>query len=173
VTLLHQIARARVPLGFVAALVSLLLVQPTWRSWLAGAGVAVVGEGLRIWAAGHLRKGREITHTGPYRYVRHPLYLGSTLMAVGFAIAARSVWVGMLGGAYLGVTLWAAIRTEEATLDARFAGQYGRYRRGETGGAPRRFSWALARDNREYRAALGLLVVFVYLALRAAMRIPL
>jgi protein-S-isoprenylcysteine O-methyltransferase Ste14 len=172
VTLLSQVARARVPLGFLAALVSLLLVQPTWWSWLAGASVALVGEGLRTWAAGHLRKGREVTTSGPYRYVRHPLYLGSTLMAVGFAIAARSAWVGVLGGAYLGVTLWAAIRTEEATLDARFAGQYGRYRRGEPGGVSRRFSWALARDNREYRAAAGLLLVFAYLALRAAMRNP-
>ena len=90
--------------------------------WPSALVIATAGELLRIWAAGHIEKGREITRSGPYRYVRHPLYLGSSLMAIGFIIAARSVAVGVLVAAYMLITLLAAIRTEEASLDEKFAG---------------------------------------------------
>ena len=78
----HLAARFRVPLGFACARRS----RSGWRgrraqSLLIGLVVALAGETLRIWAAGHIEKGREITRSGPYRYVRHPLYLGSSLMA--------------------------------------------------------------------------------------------
>ena len=79
-----------------------------------GLVVALAGERVRLWAAGHIEKGREITRSGPYRFVRHPLYLGSAILGVGFAIAAQSVMVAAIVLAYLGVTLVAAMRTEEA-----------------------------------------------------------
>src|ERR1044071_7357195 len=85
------LARLRVPLGFVAAAVAFGLAKPTWRSWTAGLIVAAAGELLRLWAAGHIEKGREITRSGPYRFVRHPLYLGSSILGTGFVIAAQSV----------------------------------------------------------------------------------
>ena len=59
----------------------------------------VVGEALRIWAAGHLEKGREVTRSGPYRWTRHPLYIGSAIIALGVVIAARSAIVALLGAA--------------------------------------------------------------------------
>ena len=164
--MIHRLARWRVPLGFVTALVALVLARPTWASFWIGLAVAVCGELLRIWAAGHIEKGREITRSGPYRYVRHPLYLGSTLLGIGFTIAARSLPVALLAAVYLGVTLLAAVRTEEATLDARFAGAYALYREGRADPVTRRFSLARAWANREYRAVAGLIVAFAWLALR-------
>jgi protein-S-isoprenylcysteine O-methyltransferase Ste14 len=164
--MLKVVARARVPLGFLAAAAALILAAPSWRSWIVGGAVAVFGEGLRLWAAGHIEKGREITRSGPYRYVRHPLYLGSTLIGIGFAIAARSPVVAGLAATYLAVTLLAAIRTEEAVLDAKFEGAYSRYRAGDAAPVERPFSWARARRNREHRAVIGLLVAFAYLVLR-------
>lgn len=164
--MLRRLARLRVPLGFLSAAVAFLLAKPILSSWLVGAMVAIVGESIRIWAAGHIEKGREITRSGPYRFVRHPLYLGSSIIGVGFAIAAWSVPVAVLCAVYLGVTIAAAVRTEEATLDARFDGEYSAYRDGRAAPVPRRFSWARVVANREYRAVIGLIVAFAFLAWR-------
>jgi protein-S-isoprenylcysteine O-methyltransferase Ste14 len=164
---MKTLARLRVPIGFVSAAVALVLVRPSWMSWQSGAAVALVGECLRLWAAGHIDKGREITRSGPYRFLRHPLYVGSTLIGVGFAIASRSlaVWVLTLG--YLAVTLWAAIRTEERTLDERFAGAYSDYRAGRSEPVDRPFAWTRVMANREYRAVVGIIAAFAWLAYRA------
>ena len=163
---MKTLARLRVPLGFVCAAVALALVRPSWTTWQAGAAVALAGELLRLWAAGHIDKGREITRSGPYRFLRHPLYVGSTLIGLGFAMASRSVIVWVLTMAYLGVTLAAAVRTEERTLDERFEGAYSEYRAGRAAPVERPFSWACVAANREYRAVSGVLVAFWWLLVR-------
>src|SRR5688572_25760170 len=121
--MLRVLARLRVPLGFASAVAAFWLARPSLRSLLTGIVIAVAGEGLRVWAAGHIEKGREVTRSGPYRWVRHPLYLGSAIMAAGFVVAARDLVVAAVVAAYMVITLLAAIRTEEATLDDRFAGE--------------------------------------------------
>lgn len=163
VSVMTRLARYRVHLGFLAAIAALVLARPNAVSWRSGLVIAVVGECVRLWAAGHIEKGREITRSGPYRFVRHPLYLGSTLIGVGFSVAAWSLPVAVLCVVYLGLTLAAAVRTEEATLDARFAGAYSAYREGRAEPVARRFSWARVMANREYRAVTGLAIAFVYL----------
>jgi protein-S-isoprenylcysteine O-methyltransferase Ste14 len=161
---LRRIARLRVPLGFIFGVVVLWLADPTPRTLLIGAVVAIAGEMVRIWAAGHLEKGREVTRSGPYRFTRHPLYLGSTFIGIGLAIAAANVWVAILVLAYLGVTLTAAIRTEEAHLTEKFGAAYPDYRAGRAPGIERAFSLSRAlRTNREYRAAIGVVVVLAVL----------
>jgi protein-S-isoprenylcysteine O-methyltransferase Ste14 len=165
--LVARIARLRVPLGFAFGVAAVLLSRPTAQSLSVGAVVGICGELIRIWAAGHLEKGREVTRSGPYRWTRHPLYVGSTVMGVGLAIASRSVIVAVLVAAYLVVTIGAAIRTEEAHLTAKFGPEYGAYRDGTAVPVTRRFSVARAVRNREYRAALGLLAVLAILALRS------
>lgn len=161
------LARLRVPLGFAAAAVALLLARPTPRSIAVGLALASVGEGLRLWASGHIVKGDEITTSGPYRYVRHPLYVGSSIMAVGFAVAAASAPVAALVALYMGVTVLAAIRTEEATLDDRFRGQYSAYREGRAAASTRRFSWARVGANREYRTVAGFAIGAFLLVIRS------
>jgi len=163
---MRRLARLRVPLGFLCAAFALALVRPSQTSWWAGAAVTGLGEWLRIWAAGHIEKGREITRSGPYRVVRHPLYAGSTLIGIGFALASRSAIVWLLTGLYLGATLLAAIRTEESTLDARFAGEYSHYRAGVSAPVNRPFSWTRVKANREYRAVAGIVVAFLWLWMR-------
>ena len=174
--MLRFLARRRVPLGFLCGIAALWLAEPTPRTLMIGAIVAVIGEGARIWAAGHLEKGREVTMSGPYRLTRHPLYLGSTIIGIGLAIASASVVVALLVAVYLGVTLSAAIATEEAHLTAKFGEAYPEYREGRLPGvsrrcgrrpAPRRFSAARAMRNREYRAVAGLLAVLALLTFKA------
>jgi protein-S-isoprenylcysteine O-methyltransferase Ste14 len=160
------LARRRVTLGFIAAFVALTLARPSWRTWLVGLGVSCVGEALRVWAAGHLEKGREVTRTGPYRWTRHPLYVGSGIVALGVVIAARSSIVAVVAAAYLGLTLTAAIRTEEAHLRQTFGDLYDQYARSAAPATARRFSARRAWANREQRAVAGLSAGFGLLALK-------
>jgi len=166
-TVLRRIARLRVPLGFVFGIVAVWLSHPTWNSLALGTTIAVIGEAVRVWAAGHLEKGREVTVSGPYALTRHPLYAGSTIIGIGLSIACASMVVAVLVLAYLAVTLTAAIRTEEAHLTDKFGEAYPDYRAGRVAAEARRFSLARAMRNREYRAIVGLLIAIAVLALKA------
>lgn len=158
------------PLGFVAAAVVLWFVRPTPHSLAVGLPVALIGQVLRIWAAGHLEKSREVTRSGPYRFTRHPLYAGSTLMGVGLAIASASAIVAAVLLVYLATTIVVAIRTEEAYLRAAFGDAYGQYAAGTAPEVHRRFSLERAIRNKEYRSATGFLVITVVLVAYAVMR---
>jgi protein-S-isoprenylcysteine O-methyltransferase Ste14 len=165
-SLTKTLARRRVALGFLAAIAVLVLARPTPLTWWIGLIVTAAGEAVRIWAAGHLEKGSEITRSGPYRWSRHPLYVGSSIIAAGIVIASRSVPVGVVAAFYMGATITAAIRTEETLLTERFGDGYDRYRESRAEPMPRRFSVARAMRNREYRAVAGLAAGFALLALR-------
>ena len=164
--IVKTIARRRVALGFVSAAVMFVLARPTWESWGAGVLVAAVGECLRIWAAGHLEKGREVTRSGPYRFFGHPLYAGSMVIAIGVAMAARGALPALLAGLYMGVTVAAAIQVEEAQLREAFGTAYDDYRTSRTEPMVRRFSAARALRNREHRAVAGVVLGFALLALK-------
>ena len=172
------LARWRVPLGFAFGVVVFWLAAPTRTTLASGAAIAGLGEGIRMWAAGHLRKSREVTSSGPYRWTAHPLYAGSSVIGVGLAVACASLPVAILIAAYLAVALPAAARHEGAYLRETFGDRYDRYRSGsatpgeEAVGSPiedepRRFSFARAMKNREYRAVVGLLLAVLLLALKA------
>lgn len=164
----RRLARLRVPLGFITFAAAFWFAVPTPQTLWAGAVVAAVGQWLRIWAAGHIEKGREVTRSGPYRHIRHPLYAGSLLMGAGFVVAAASWVTAGLAVAYFAVTYLAAVRSEEATLDARFDGEYTAYREGRAPQMTRRFSAHRAFvGNREFRSVAGLAGAFLLLALRA------
>jgi protein-S-isoprenylcysteine O-methyltransferase Ste14 len=163
-TLMERLARWRVSLGFMTAIMAIVLAQPTWASWQFGLVVAGAGEAIRVWAAGHLEKSREVTRSGPYRWMRHPLYVGSSVMAVGIVIASHSIVLAMIAALYMAVTITAAIRTEEAYLRRTFGDTYDRYSRSEAEPMPRRFSLSRVRRNREYRAVTGLVAGFALLA---------
>jgi protein-S-isoprenylcysteine O-methyltransferase Ste14 len=166
-TMLRRIARLRVTMGFVAGVAALWLAQPTWQTLTIGGLIALAGEGIRVWAAGHLEKGREVTTSGPYAFTRHPLYVGSSIIGVGLAIASASWIVATLVLAYLVITLTAAIRTEEQHLTEKFGEAYPEYRAGRKAAGSRDFSLARAMRNREYRAIVGLLLAVTVLAVKA------
>ena len=160
------LARWRVALGFVMAAVGLWLAAPTWTSMAIGASVALSGEALRLWAAGDLEKCKEVSRAGPYRYTRHPLYLGSTLMGVGLAVASNRVEVMVLVALYLAATLTAAKRSEEAHLREKFGDAYDAYAEKRAAPMDRPFSWARAVHNREHHTMIGLALGLLALALK-------
>lgn len=174
--LAEALARRRVTLGFVFGAAVLGLAEPTAMSLVAGLSIAACGEAIRVWAAGHLNKSREVTSSGPYRWCAHPLYVGSSVMGAGLAVASANLVVAALIVTYLAVTLTAAIRTEEAFLRRTFGDGYERYKRGgkpgtdvsdATAGHDRPFSLARARVNREHRAVIGVGVAVLLLIAKA------
>jgi len=175
-TVVAWIARLRVPLGFSVALLTVWLADPTVGSLAVGGSLALAGEALRFWAAGHLNKSREVTVSGPYRWMAHPLYAGTVMIGVGIAIACRSVVLALSIAGYLAATLIIAARREELFLRAKFGAAYAKYRgdaTASTSSAPdvhRRFSFARASANREYRAAVGLLIALAGLAWLVSVR---
>ena len=96
----------------------------------------------------------------------HPLYVGSSALALGVVVAARSLPLVGLAVLYMGATITAAIRTEEARLREVFGPAYDDYRAAKAEPMPRRFSLERAARNREYKAVTGLVVGFALLALR-------
>ena len=165
----RRLARLRVPLGFVSAIVVMWLATPTWPTLAWGLPLAALGEALRIWAAGHLEKSREVTRSGPYRWLRHPLYVGSSLMAAGLAVAAGSVVVAAIVAIYMTATITAAIVTENAFLRQAFGADYAAWQAGTMPSVVRRFSVERAMRNREYRALVGVLVIAALLAYKATL----
>ena len=159
----------RVTLGFAAGVLVLALARPTAFSLAVGTVIALLGELLRVWAAGHLNKSREVTSSGPYRWFAHPLYVGSSIMGAGLALASSSLLAAVVIALYLGMTLTAAIRSEENFLRTAFGDEYDQYRRRESSraGGERRFSTARAIANHEHRAAIGLAVAVLLLLLKA------
>jgi protein-S-isoprenylcysteine O-methyltransferase Ste14 len=157
--------RWRVRVGYPVAVVYLLLADPTPRSIVIGGIVAALGLFVRAAASGHLRKDRELATTGPYAHTRNPLYLGSALLAGGFAIAGWSWWAGLLVVMYFAVFYYAVMRNEAEDLHARFGALFDAYAAGVPLFFPRftaapaesaaKFSWEQYRRNREYKALIG------------------
>jgi protein-S-isoprenylcysteine O-methyltransferase Ste14 len=164
------LARRRVSLGFVFAVAVLYFSRPTWTSLAAGTAIGAAGEAIRVWAAGHLEKSREVTVSGPYRFTRHPLYLGSSVMGLGVAVASRSLVVALLMILYMGTTIAAAVRAEEAFLRRQFGDAYDAYAASRGPLGRRRFSVARAWRNKEYRAVAGFAAFVVLLIARMWLR---
>jgi len=155
--------RIRVPLGFAFAIFYLWIAHPTWTSIAVGTLVAIPGIVLRAFASGHVKKNEELATSGPYAYTRNPLYLGSLIMAAGFALAARSAWVLVIILAMFFIIYLPVIRSEEAYLRRAFP-EFDEYARNvprllpclgpynQRGG---QFSASLYWQHREYNAVLG------------------
>jgi protein-S-isoprenylcysteine O-methyltransferase Ste14 len=172
--------RIRVPLGFVTA--ALYLYELSRRAPLPAAmawSVALVVPGLwlRAYASGYVKKNQELTTTGPYAYTRNPLYLGSTLIAAGFAVALLSWPVALLLAVFFLAIYVPVIASEERFLRATFPGFEAYCRRvprffprfgpgsGPADDRSGHFAWALYLKHREYNALLGALLLYLSLVL--------
>jgi len=177
--------RIRVPVGFAFAALYIWLARPTTVSILLGAALVLPGILIRALASGHVRKNEQLATTGPYAYTRNPLYLGSLVLAAGFAVAARSWWIAGILTVYFVIVYIPVIRGEEEFLRERFP-EFAQYEQvvprllpqpgwwpGKAGrGRPRPyadsggFSWALYCKHREYNALLGATAMLAALAVK-------
>ena len=173
------IQRWRVPLGFLCALVFILLARPSSQTLLVGGLVSLLGLAIRAWSAGHIRKNEALARSGPYAFTRNPLYLGSFILGLGFTIGAgRWVLAIVFAALFLGIYL-PVMRVESRTLAETFADEYRQYAfhvplffprltpyRDEAA-PPTSFDSSLYLRYREYRAALGLVAAWLVLAIKA------
>src|SRR5689334_10783208 len=168
--------RIRVPLGFLFAAVYVWLAHPTVLSMIIAAVFVICGLLIRAAASGHVKKNEELTTSGPYAYTRNPLYLGSMLIAAGFAVALLSWMFGLVLAAGFLVIYVPVIASEERFLRATFP-QFADYCRRVPRILPRfrpppgpdreesgRFSLGLYLKHREYNALLGVLLLYLSLA---------
>jgi len=156
-----MIQRARVPLGFIVAGAVFYLAEPTGISMAVGLPVAVAGALLRLMAAGVIQKDARLATTGAYAWTRNPLYFGSFLLAVGFAImSANVIAAALLIGASV-IVYPIVIRKEERRLEQLFPEEFRRYKAQAPCFFPRfrslktSFSFSQYMANKEYNAAMG------------------
>ena len=167
--------RLRVRVGLFLAVFVVLLARPTWISILLGVLISFFGLGIRAWASGHLRKEKALAVSGPYRYSRNPLYVGNFLLGIGVVVGARSWWVLGLFFVYYGVFYPPIIRRERDRMRALFPQQYEEYGKKVPLFFPSirkhlpaegQFSRSLYRQNKEYRALQGTLLIWLILAVK-------
>lgn len=140
-------------------------------SLMFGAVLVIAGLVLRGWASGHLQKNERLATTGPYAYTRNPLYLGSLILAVGFAVAAKSWWIALILAVMFLAIYLPVIRAEEDYLAQRFP-EFSEYAREvprllpdlkAAVGSSGAFSWRLYKKHREYHATLGSVAILAVL----------
>jgi protein-S-isoprenylcysteine O-methyltransferase Ste14 len=165
------VARLRVPSGFLLVAAFAWFSEPSARSLAFGLPVALAGLALRAWAAGHLAKNERLATSGPYAYVRNPLYIGTLVVAAGLTAASRSAG---LGAVFLAVFLFVylpVIQLEEQHLRKLFP-EYAEYasrvpallpRPGRRGKSLHPFRASLYLKNQEYQALGGLLAGALFL----------
>ena len=168
------VARLRVPSGFLLLAAFLWFAAPSLRSIVWGLPVALFGLWLRGWAAGHLEKNERVVSSGPYSYLRNPLYAGTLIAALGLTLAAQQVWLALLFGlVFLGV-YWPRMELEDQHLRDLFPG-YPAYAEQVPLLWPRfpgivsdgSFRWAIYMHNEEYKALVAFLIAVGYLVWRA------
>ena len=173
--------KLRLPLGFLLAGLYLFFARPQQLSLVVGGGIALVGVLARAWASGHIRKNQQLASTGPYAHTRNPLYFGSFLIAIGFAIAAH--WSLIIGVIAFWVFIYGpTIERERKATSERFPQHFPEYEKNVPLFVPRLTPWkgsgAEAADNQgafsfdlymkhgEWKAALAYAATIVWLIFR-------
>lgn len=173
-----SLQRLRVPLGFVTAILFVVFSRPTWASLIVGVPLALLGAAIRGWASGHLRKNAELATCGPYAHTRNPLYFGSFVMAAGCAIAGGSWLIGAWLIVFFLAIYWPVMQAESAHMQTLFGEAYARWSAAVPlflprltpyeSGQSRQFDFNQYLHHREWRALMGLGIVFGILIVKAA-----
>ncbi|MGH9631063.1 MAG: methyltransferase family protein [Bryobacteraceae bacterium] len=158
------VARLRVPGGFLLVAAFAWLASPDAGSLAAGVPISVLGLLVRAWAAGHLAKNQQLAESGPYSFIRNPLYLGTVLVAGGLVVAAQRWSLALLFAAVFLLIYLPVIELEEQHLRKLFPA-YEKYAarvplllpRGRRVLSDARFRGRLYVKNQEYQALLGYL----------------
>jgi len=171
--LLRTIYRWRVRVTLIFVILAVVLAEPKLWTILAGVGLTVIGLLFRTWASGHLEKEKKLTTSGPYRYMRNPLYFGNLLIGLGIVIGCQSWWI--LGCAFVvfGIFYPAIILAEKKKMEELFPEEYAQYKRHVPLFFPSYFSTfprqklqfkgSFFKNNRESRAIIGSAIFWLIL----------
>jgi protein-S-isoprenylcysteine O-methyltransferase Ste14 len=167
-----RLSRWRVDLAWLGVLV-VPFARPTAHSIAVALPFVATGVLLRAWARGHLDRARKVTQTGPYAYLRHPLYVGSFCIALGFAVSMRvPLLTPLVAVLFLVMYVPKALR-EEAWMRERFGVEYDAYANRVGAVVPRlpastEFRWRRVVEHREWKTWAGVVALLALLCLRAA-----
>lgn len=177
--------RRRVTLGYIVAGLGLLFARSPSKTLITlGIIPIIAGLALRSWSAGYIHKSKELCQEGPYALVRHPLYLGNTLIFLGFALALSSpqhpfstliIWALCL--VYLLTTYRWRVAFEENKLSCLFGESWENYKRSVPCFLPNlpipkfsrinrdshHFSWKQWFRNKEYESIAFVVTVLLVL----------
>jgi protein-S-isoprenylcysteine O-methyltransferase Ste14 len=183
----RKTVRARLVPLYALGVAGVWLADPTPAGLALGLALVVAGEAVRSWGAGHLVKNDRLTVTGPYAWVRHPLYLGSLLIGAGFLLMGGGPALWLLPGALLFFFLYYfpyKDRIESARLERLYGPPYARYRAAvpallpvsgpwpeaaAVSGGDRRWSADCFRDNDEAGTLAAVVIGTLVLLARAAL----
>lgn len=173
--------RARLPLGFLLGITYLCLARPTQRTLIIGGAVALAGVLIRAWASGHINKNERLATSGPYAHTRNPLYFGSFLIAVGFALAAHWSLIVVVVTFFI-LIYYPTMQREVANIYYRFPDAYTSYSVNVPLFFPRPTPWrgdpasangfhpALYMKHGEWKAGLTYVLAMIWLAFRTINR---
>jgi len=170
--------------GLAAA--AFVFADPTATSLAVGGALVGAGMALRVWGAGHLVKNESLTVSGPYAHLRHPLYAGTLLLGIGFAVTAGGVALALVLACFAPLFFVYYLpykdRIESARLERRYGAAFAAYRAGVRPLIPsltpwrpsgalalqghRRWSPARFRENSEPGTLVAVGLAFLLLALR-------
>jgi len=174
-------AHNRVRVTIIIGLVYIAFSRPHWGGLAAGAILVGAGQALRFWGTGHLEKNVSLARGGPYRLVRHPLYVGSFLMGLGLAISVENELWWTIGYLLLFVGFFLpAIHVEELRLHSIFGAEYQDLmvevpalvpRLTRPSSPPRQpaetsFSWGRVAANREIRSVVAMVAIIALQAVK-------
>ncbi|MEW6455090.1 MAG: isoprenylcysteine carboxylmethyltransferase family protein [Acidobacteriota bacterium] len=167
----------RISSGFVIVLIIILISKPTLTSLLMGAIIGILGLLIRAWSSGHLIKDKSLTTSGPYRFTRHPLYFGNLLLGIGFIISSNSFYGLILFIIYFLLFYIPIIKLEEKKMDNFFSDKFGEYKdkvpvifpifKPYKNSSNKKFSWFLYFKNREWRASIGFITIWLILIIKS------
>lgn len=107
--------------------------EQDWLVFPVGCAVFLAGLLVRVWAQTHLHHRLKVemnlTTTGPYRYMRNPLYIGNTLLLVGLCVLMRLPWMVPVALVYCALVYTLVVRDEEGRLESEYGAHYEEYKR--------------------------------------------
>ena len=167
-------------------LVILYFARPQVVYFCAGLGLVIIGEIIRIWATGHLEKNKSLTTSGPYGFVKNPMYAGTFLIMLGFTAMAIDRSNAYYLSALLGVQILGFLfyyvpykrRIEGTRLLEKFGETYADYDKKvpdyiprrlksyQGPGSDKRWSKAVFAENNESQVALSVILGVLILTAR-------
>lgn len=165
----HKIAKYRVSFSLLFVIMYIFISRPAFQFLPFALSLIMIGEALRLWASGYLRKGVKLANSGPYAFVRHPLYIGNFFLGLGFILLAWNLLLLFIFISFFIFFYFCTIKAEDEELLKSFGQEYLDYKKQVPLILPRlrsfkgekeKYNWALIRKNREHKTIIGLVLIF-------------